>query len=208
MKDHAHSQSVQGLSESVLDKKYRFPLTLAILLAFFNQFSGINAFLYYAPRIFEAAGLGASTALLSGIGVGVVNLIFTLIGINLIDRLGRKTLMYWGVLWLYHLPGPSRPGLCRIMGWSLGTHFSFSLYSIARHWTRHGDLGLHFRGISQPLAQQWTSLGYFYPLGIGRDYPLHGPCFVHLDWSSPSIWIFCLDDGASTRLCALDDARN
>ena len=96
VKDHAHSQSVQGLSESVLDKKYRFPLTLAILLAFFNQFYGINAFLYYAPRIFEAAGLGASTALLSGIGVGVVNLIFTLIGINLIDRLGRKTLMYWG----------------------------------------------------------------------------------------------------------------
>jgi sugar porter (SP) family MFS transporter len=96
VKDQAHSQSVQGLSESVLDKKYRFPLTLAILLAFFNQFSGINAFLYYAPRIFEAAGLGASTALLSGIGVGVVNLIFTLIGINLIDRLGRKTLMYWG----------------------------------------------------------------------------------------------------------------
>ena len=96
VKDHAHSQSVQGLSESVLDKKYRFPLTLAILLAFFNQFSGINAFLYYAPRIFEAAGLGASTALLSGIGVGVVNLIFTLIGINLIDRVGRKTLMYWG----------------------------------------------------------------------------------------------------------------
>ena len=96
VKDHAHSQSVQGLSESVLDKKYRFPLTLAILLAFFNQFSGINAFLYYAPRIFEAAGLGASTALLSGIGVGVVNLIFTLICINLIDRLGRKTLMYWG----------------------------------------------------------------------------------------------------------------
>jgi len=96
VKDHAHSQSAQGLSESVLDKKYRFPLTLAILLAFFNQFSGINAFLYYAPRIFEAAGLGASTALLSGIGVGVVNLIFTLIGINLIDRLGRKTLMYWG----------------------------------------------------------------------------------------------------------------
>jgi sugar porter (SP) family MFS transporter len=96
VQDHAHSQSAQGLSESVLDKKYRFPLTLAILLAFFNQFSGINAFLYYAPRIFEAAGLGASTALLSGIGVGVVNLIFTLIGINLIDRLGRKTLMYWG----------------------------------------------------------------------------------------------------------------
>ena len=62
----------------------------------FNQLSGINAFLYYAPRIFEEAGLGESTALLSSIGIGFVNLIFTLIGVFLIDRLGRKTLMYIG----------------------------------------------------------------------------------------------------------------
>lgn len=94
--DHEKDQSKESQSETVLSKKYRFPLMLAILLAFFNQFSGINAFLYYAPRIFESAGLGQSTALLSSIGIGVTNLVFTLIGINLIDRLGRKTLMYWG----------------------------------------------------------------------------------------------------------------
>jgi len=94
--DHEKDQSSESQNESVLSKKYRFPLILAILLAFFNQFSGINAFLYYAPRIFELAGLEASSALLSSIGIGVTNLIFTLIGINLIDRLGRKTLMYWG----------------------------------------------------------------------------------------------------------------
>ncbi len=94
--DHEKDQSSASQSETVLSKKYRFPLMLAILLAFFNQFSGINAFLYYAPRIFESAGLGQSTALLSSIGIGVTNLVFTLIGINLIDRLGRKTLMYWG----------------------------------------------------------------------------------------------------------------
>ena len=83
-------------SESIFNKKYRFILWLAFLIAFFNQFSGINAFLYYAPRIFEEGGLGESTALLSSIGIGLTNLVFTLIGINLIDRLGRKILMYIG----------------------------------------------------------------------------------------------------------------
>lgn len=82
--------------ESIFIKKYRLPLTLAFLIAMFNQLSGINAFLYYAPRIFQEAGLGESTALLSSIGVGVTNLIFTLLGVFLIDRLGRKTLMYFG----------------------------------------------------------------------------------------------------------------
>jgi sugar porter (SP) family MFS transporter len=82
--------------ETIYMKKYRFPLMLAFLIAFFNQFSGINAFLYYAPRIFEEAGLGESTALLSSIGIGITNLLFTLLGVFLIDRLGRKTLMYFG----------------------------------------------------------------------------------------------------------------
>ena len=82
--------------ESIFMKKYRFPLMLAFLIAFFNQVSGINAFLYYAPRIFEEAGLGESTALLSSVGIGVINMLFTLLGINLIDKLGRKQLMYIG----------------------------------------------------------------------------------------------------------------
>ena len=82
--------------ESIFDKKYRFPLKLAFLVAFFNQLSGINAFLYYAPRIFEEGGLGESTSLLSSIGIGVTNLIFTFIGISLIDKLGRRSLMYYG----------------------------------------------------------------------------------------------------------------
>ena len=77
-------------------RKYRFPLLLAFLIAAFNQFSGINAFLYYAPRIFEEAGLGSETALLSTIGIGLTNLVFTLLGVFLIDRLGRKQLMYMG----------------------------------------------------------------------------------------------------------------
>ncbi|MBO6573856.1 MAG: sugar porter family MFS transporter [Rhodothermales bacterium] len=85
-----------GPSESIFQKKYRLPLALAFLIAFFNQTSGINAILYYAPRVFAEAGLGASTALLSSVGIGITNLVFTLLGIYLIDRKGRKQLMYWG----------------------------------------------------------------------------------------------------------------
>ncbi|KQB42007.1 MFS transporter, sugar porter family [Flavobacterium daejeonense] len=82
--------------ENIFIKKYRFQLILVFLIAAFNQLSGINAFLYYAPRIFEEAGLGAKTALLSSIGIGFINLLFTLIGVYLIDRLGRKKLMFFG----------------------------------------------------------------------------------------------------------------
>lgn len=84
------------VNDTIFLKKYRTPLVLAFLMAFFNQLSGINAFLYYSSRIFQEAGLGESTALLSSIGIGVVNLIFTLLGVFLIDKLGRKRLMYIG----------------------------------------------------------------------------------------------------------------
>lgn len=75
---------------------YNKPILLAFLFALFNQISGINAVIYYAPRIFESAGLGASTALLQSVGIGLVNLVFTLLGMFLIDRVGRKLLMYVG----------------------------------------------------------------------------------------------------------------
>ena len=88
--------SEQKKQESIFLSKYRFPLKLAFLIAFFNQLSGINAFLYYAPRIFEEGGLGESTSLLSSIGIGITNLIFTFVGISLIDKLGRRQLMYIG----------------------------------------------------------------------------------------------------------------
>ena len=96
MQEMEKQQEEAPTKESIFDAGYRFPLALAFFIAFFNQFSGINAFLYYAPRIFEAGGLGESTALLSSVGIGLINLIFTLVGISLIDRLGRKVLMYIG----------------------------------------------------------------------------------------------------------------
>jgi SP family arabinose:H+ symporter-like MFS transporter len=77
-------------------RRLRKPILLAILIAFFNQLSGINAILYFAPRIFELTGLGAKAALLQSIGIGVTNLVFTFVGLWLIDRLGRRTLLYIG----------------------------------------------------------------------------------------------------------------
>jgi sugar porter (SP) family MFS transporter len=76
--------------------RLRVPIQLAILIAVFNQLSGINAILYFAPRIFEMAGLGAQAAMLQSIGIGVTILIFTFVGLGLIDRLGRRTLLCIG----------------------------------------------------------------------------------------------------------------
>jgi len=77
-------------------QRLRKPILLAILVAFFNQLSGINAILYFAPRIFELTGLAAKAALLQSVGIGVTNLIFTFVGLWLIDRLGRRTLLFIG----------------------------------------------------------------------------------------------------------------
>ncbi|MGV3556576.1 sugar porter family MFS transporter [Larkinella arboricola] len=92
------AQTEKGKSggESIWIRQYRTPLLLALLFAFFNQVSGINAIIYYAPRIFEMAGLGKSSALLSSAGIGLINFLFTLLAINLIDRFGRRTLMFIG----------------------------------------------------------------------------------------------------------------
>jgi MFS transporter, SP family, arabinose:H+ symporter len=77
-------------------RQLRVPILLAIFIAFFNQLSGINAVLYFAPRIFELTGLGHDAALLQSVGIGVTNLAFTFVGLWLIDRLGRRTLLYIG----------------------------------------------------------------------------------------------------------------
>lgn len=117
-----HDNTSAVTNDTIFSKKYRTPLLLAFLIAFFNQLSGINAFLYYSPRIFQEAGLGESTALLSSIGIGAVNLVFTLIGVFLIDRLGRKVLMYIG---------------------SIGYIISLSLVAIAFFF--------HWQGLAVPL---------------------------------------------------------
>jgi sugar porter (SP) family MFS transporter len=77
-------------------RKHNFPVMLAILFAVFNQVSGINAIIYYSPRIFEMIGQGTNSALLSTAGLGLTNFIFTLVAMNVIDRYGRRKLMLIG----------------------------------------------------------------------------------------------------------------
>ena len=79
-----------------LQKRFTTPIIMAILIAMFNQMSGINAIIYFAPRVFELAGLGKGAAFLQSAGIGLVNLVFTMLGLYLIDRLGRKKLMLIG----------------------------------------------------------------------------------------------------------------
>jgi MFS family permease len=77
-------------------KRMRTPILLAFLVAFFNQLSGINAILYFAPRILSMTGLGSNAAFVQSIGIGLVNLVFTMLGLYLIDRIGRRQLLYIG----------------------------------------------------------------------------------------------------------------
>ncbi len=93
----AHIPDV-ALKEPLFSGRYQKPLLLAFFIAFFNQLSGINFVLYYAPEILERAGLAAKESLFSSIAIGVVNLVFTFIGVRLIDRLGRRQLLKIGSL--------------------------------------------------------------------------------------------------------------
>ena len=90
------SMSEEKAASKFWSWRLRVPILLAFLIAFFNQLSGINAVLYFAPRIFAMTGLGEQAALLQSIGIGVTNLIFTFAGLWLIDRLGRRTLLIIG----------------------------------------------------------------------------------------------------------------
>jgi len=87
-----------GDHENIFSAKYKTVLWLAFFVAFFNQWSGINFILYYAPQILSSIGLGAKESLANSIAIGGTNLIFTFVGLYLIDRIGRKTLLIIGSL--------------------------------------------------------------------------------------------------------------
>lgn len=102
---------------ALFNKRFFSSTMLAVMIAFFNQVSGINAIIYFAPRIFEMAGISTENALISTIGIGLINLFATFFGLYLIDRLGRKKLMYIGsfgyiislTLMAYNFLGPGIP---------------------------------------------------------------------------------------------------
>ena len=85
-----------SLQEPLFQEVYRQPIQLAVLIAVFNQLSGINALMYYAPHIFRLAGADENSALLQAVAVGGTNLVFTMAALAVIDRIGRRKLMVAG----------------------------------------------------------------------------------------------------------------
>lgn len=122
---------VSAAKEKLFSGNYKTPLILAFLIAFFNQLSGINFVLYYAPEILERAGLAAQESLFSSISIGIVNLIFTFVGVWLIDRLGRKQLMKIGSIG--YIISLGMVGWCFYTGASSVLLLTFILVFIASH---------------------------------------------------------------------------
>lgn len=91
-----HELSRNGTKESLFNGKYNKPILYAVLLAMFNQLSGINAIIYYAPRIFEMAGFDKANAFQQSVYIGAANLLFTLLAMSVIDKFGRKKLLLIG----------------------------------------------------------------------------------------------------------------
>ena len=89
------SASASGMG-AIFHSRYRIIVWLAFFVAFFNQWSGINFILYYAPEILERAGLASKDSLANSVMIGLTNLLFTFVGLYLIDRIGRKTLLIIG----------------------------------------------------------------------------------------------------------------
>jgi MFS transporter, SP family, arabinose:H+ symporter len=157
--------SVGAVKESLFNPKFYKPLLLAFLIATFNQLSGINAIIYFAPKVFEMAGIGRSGALLSTVGIGVVNLLFTITGWYLIDRFGRRTLMFIG---------------------SIGYIISLSLIAISFNGTDHSAIVYYvFMFIAAHAVGQgaviWVFLSELFPNAVRAAGTSFG-CLTH--------WVF------------------
>lgn len=91
-----HELSKNGIKESLFNGKFNKPILYAVVLAMFNQLSGINAIIYYAPRIFELAGFNQADSFQQSVYIGAANLFFTLLAMTMIDKFGRKKLLLIG----------------------------------------------------------------------------------------------------------------
>lgn len=130
IKSYQHETSV-GHSSKIFSRKYSTVIWLAFMVAFFNQWSGINFILYYAPEILERAGLAAKESLFNSIAIGGTNLLFTFVGLYLIDRIGRKTLLIIGSLG--YMLSLSMVAWCFYTHASAGLLMTFLLLFIAAH---------------------------------------------------------------------------
>ena len=129
-KSYRH-ETANSEKANIFSKKYNTIIWLAFMIAFFNQLSGINFILYYAPEILERAGLAAKDSLANSIALGGTNLVFTFVGLYLIDRIGRKTLLIIGSLG--YIISLAAVAWCFSSGAGAGILMTFLLMFIAAH---------------------------------------------------------------------------
>jgi SP family arabinose:H+ symporter-like MFS transporter len=166
--------------EPVFQWKYRYPLFLAITIGAFNQLAGINAILYYLPNIFAAAGFTQLSGDLQAIAIGATNLLFTLIGMSVIDKIGRKTLLLIGavgtagclagVSWIFHTQTHQD-----MLLWVLVTYIAFfALSQGAVIWVYIGEVfpnAVRSKGQGVGNASHWimnTAIALAFPVLVGR----------------------------------------
>ena len=130
--------SAENKKDSIFSGLFNFQISLAFLIAFFNQLSGINFVLYYAPEILQSAGLAASDSLMSSVSIGFVNLIFTMIGLRLIDKFGRRYLMKIGSIG--YIISLISIGICFIYSLNSYVLLAFILIFIASHAIGQGTV--------------------------------------------------------------------
>lgn len=152
----------QHLKPKLFSGKYKKPILLAFLIALFNQLSGINFILYYAPELLEKAGFVGSESLGSSISIGGINLVFTLLGMALIDRIGRKQLMYIGSFG--YILGLSGTAICFAFQIQPIILLTFILIFIASHAVGQGAVIWVF--ISEIFPNQVRAFGQSLGSGV------------------------------------------
>ncbi len=178
VRDIAHSLEELGSGTlKLFTWKYRLPILYAVLLATFNQLTGINAVMYYAPRIFQMAGIGKDASFLQAVALGLTNLVVTVIAMSLIDKFGRKSMMIVGSIGI---------------GFSLGmvsyTFFteSFSGYDVLVYLM----IFQAFFAFSQGTVI-WVFLAEIFPNKVrGKGQALGS--FTHWAWAAAISWVFPL----------------
>lgn len=166
-----------GVEVALFQRRYLKPIMLAFLIAFFNQVSGINAINYYAPRIFQMIfGEGSELAALAGtIGVGAVNLLFTMLAFLVIDRFGRRAMIIGGSAMMIAMHG--------LVAWQLSLPVPNAAIAVS------GILGfIAFFGISSG-AVIWVYISEVFPNAVRAKGQALG-CFTHWFMCTLISWAF------------------
>ena len=196
--------------ERVFQWKYRYPLFLAISIGAFNQLAGINAILYYLNNIFAAAGFSQISSDQQAIAIGATNFLFTIVGMSLIDKLGRKTLL---------LIGAAGCASCLAgVAWVFGTQIpsgraavaASHVHRVLQRFAGSCDLGLHRRSLSHRGALQGPGRGQRQPLVHERTHRADVSGRGELDEHRHAVRVFCGDDGCAVpcgAVCSIPETK-